>query len=110
MAEFTINSSTSETTKFMLFELNYSYTPMLGRQLNINIKFCSVKQFALQVKWNLMATHNAIIANHIKQAHHVNRARQDTPEYNEGDLVYLSMKDLSLLKGRSSKLVLYYIG
>lgn len=31
MVEFTINSSTSETTGYVPFELNYKYTPSLGR-------------------------------------------------------------------------------
>jgi hypothetical protein len=38
-----------------------------GKKLNLNTPFKGVKQFTKQAKWNIMATHDVIIANHIMQ-------------------------------------------
>ena len=73
-------------------------------------KFKGVKQFALQAKWDLMAAHDAIIANHIKQIFHANKKHHASNEYKVRDHMYLSTQDLTLPKGRTRKLVPKYIG
>ncbi|KIJ46741.1 hypothetical protein M422DRAFT_97188, partial [Sphaerobolus stellatus SS14] len=68
-----------------------------------------IKQFAEQAKWNIMATHDAIIASHIKQRVNANKRRRPGEEYSPDDLVYLST-NLNLHKGRACKLLPKFIG
>ena len=49
-----------------------------------------VKQFALQVKWDLMVAHDVIIANCIQQTFHANKKCCASDEYHVGDHMYLS--------------------
>ena len=72
--------------------------------------FKGVKQFALQVKWDLMAAHDAIIANHVQQTFHANKKCRTSDLYHVGDNVYLSTQNFTLPKGRVRKLVPKYIG
>ena len=65
MVEFALNSSVSATTVFAPFKLNQGYMPQIRMLTLFDTTFKGVKQFALQVKWDLMAAHDAIIANHI---------------------------------------------
>ena len=73
MVEFMLNSSVSASMGYAPFELNYRYLPQLGQCLNTNTKFVSVCQFMEQALWNTMAAHDAIIAAHMMQMHHMNR-------------------------------------
>ena len=73
-------------------------------------KFKGVKQFALQVKWDIMAAHDTIITNHAEQRFHANKKCHASNEYKVGDHVYLSTPNLTLPKGRVRNLVLKYIG
>jgi hypothetical protein len=57
-----------------------------------------------------MATHDAIIANHVVQTHQANKLCREGTEYQVGDLIYLSTENLSLPKGRAKKLLPKYIG
>ena len=72
--------------------------------------FKGVKQFALQAKWDLMAAHDAIIANHIQQTFHANKKHCTSNIYHVGDHMYLLTQNLTLPKGRARKLVPKYIG
>jgi hypothetical protein len=63
MAEFVLNSSSSTTMGFVHFELSSRYILTFGQELSLMVPFKGVMQFTEQVKWNLMAAHNAIIAN-----------------------------------------------
>ena len=64
--EFALNSSVSATTGFAPFELNQGYMPQIGMPTAFDTTFKGVKQFVLQVKWDLMAAHDAIITNRIQ--------------------------------------------
>jgi hypothetical protein len=57
-----------------------------------------------------MAAHDAIIENHMMQTHHANKKRRPGEIYRPGDLVYLSTKNLALLRGRAKKILPKYIG
>ena len=85
MVEFVLNSSVSATTGFAPFELNQGYMPQIGMPTSFDTTFKGVKQFMLQVKWDLMAAHNAIIANHIQQMFHANKKCHASDEYYVGD-------------------------
>jgi hypothetical protein len=46
----------------------------------------------------------------VEQTFHANKRRRREPEYQRGDLVYLSTENLSLPKGRARKLLPRYVG
>ena len=110
MVEFALNSSVSATTGFTPFELNQGYMPQIGMLTSFDTTFKGVKQFALQAKWDLMAAHDAIIANRVQQTFHANKKHRTSDIYHVGDHVYLSTQNLTLPKGRVRKLVPKYIG
>ena len=110
MVEFVLNSSVSATTGFAPFELNQGYMPQIGMPTSFDTTLKGVKQFVLQVKWDLMAAHDAIIANCIQQTFHANKKCQASDLYHVGDHMYLSTQNLTLLKGRVIKLVPKSIG
>ena len=97
-------------TGFALFELNQGYMPQIEMPTSFDTTFKGVKQFALQAKWDLMAAHDAIIADCIQQTFHANKKHRVSDKYNVGDHVYLSTQNLILPKGRARKLVPKYIG
>ena len=99
MVEFALNSNVIATTGFAPFELNQGYLPQVGMPTLFDTKFKGVKQFALQVKWELMAAHDTIIANCIQQMFHTNKKHHASDEYNMGDHVYLPTQNLTLPKG-----------
>ena len=72
-------------------------------------EFLGVRKFAEQMKMAIMGAHDAIIASRIENTVQVNR-KCVPASYKEGDLVYLSTKNISLPKGMARKLALKYIG
>ena len=60
------------------------------------------------MKDTIMSAHDAIIAFRIQHTIQANRKRQ-IADYKEGDLVYLSTKNISLPKGRARKLSPKYL-
>ena len=110
MVEFALNSSVSATTGFAPFELNQGYMPQIGMPMSFDTTFKGVKQFMLQAKWDLMAAHNAIIANRFQQTFHANKKCRASDLYHVEDHMYLSTQNLTLPKGRVRKLVPKYIG
>lgn len=109
--EFAINSSTSKSTGYSPFELNYGYVPASLRIVQSNVPFEGVRLFAEQAHQNLMQAHDSIIAARMDSAANVNRQRNPTPAtYKPGTLVYFSTKNLQLPQGLARKLVPKYIG
>jgi hypothetical protein len=92
------------------FELNSGYMPRIGIPMATDTKFTGVRQFAQQARANLLAAHDAIIESRVSQMFQANKKRRASPEYWRGDQVYLSMKNLTLPKGRARKLVPRFIG
>ena len=106
--EFVINSARSSTTGFSPFQLNY------GRNLSSMIwrskdEFPGVRKFAEQMKLAIMSAHDTIIVSRIKNMVQANR-KHAIANYKKGDLVYLSTKNISLLKGMVQKLAPKYLG
>jgi len=64
-----------------------------------------IKLFTQQALHNLAAAHNTIIASCVFQQHYANAHRCQEPTIKQGYLVYLSTKNLLLLKGQASKLM-----
>jgi len=111
MTEFAINSAVSASTGFAPFEINYGYVPSMIKEIRKDPPAPpGVRAFVEQALHNIRAAHDAIIASRVFQTHHANKRRRDELEIHEGALMYLSTKNLSLLKGRASKLLPRYIG
>jgi len=57
-----------------------------------------------------MAAHNTIIEKRVVQMFHANKKCHPSDKYKQGDHVYLSTQNLTLLKGTARKLVPKFIG
>ncbi|KIJ46165.1 hypothetical protein M422DRAFT_165442 [Sphaerobolus stellatus SS14] len=58
---------------------------------DFNTKYKGIKQFAEQAKWNIRATHDAIIASHIKQTVNANMSRPDPAIHLGPPILYSSL-------------------
>ena len=106
--EFAMNSARSSTTGFTPFYLNYGRnpSPMIWKGEEV---YPGVRMFTENMKNTIMSAHDAIIASHVSQTIQANKRR--TPAtYKEGDLVYLSTKNITMPKGRACKLSPKYLG
>ena len=104
MVEFAINSSINTTTGYTPLELNYGYMLGSGQHISTDTTFKGVKQFTQQALWNLMDAHDAILEHRIGQTYYSNKCRQPSIKYQINDLVYLSTKNLTLLKQMNNSL------
>ena len=109
MTEFAINSSVSDSTGFAPFELTYGAMPRIF-QTAVSTPFLGVKSFAEKALTNIAIAHDSIIANRTFQTHYANRYRSAEEPLKEGDLVYLSTKNLNLPKHQARKLMPTFIG
>ena len=110
LTEFAINSSTSASTGFAPFELNYGYMPRTMEGMKTESSYIGVREFAQRARHNLEMAHDAIIESRIRQTFQANKLRQEEPEFQPGDMVYLSTQNLALPKGRARKLMPKFIG
>ena len=101
MVEFAINSSINATTGYAPFKLNYGYMPLSGQHISIDTTFKGVKQFTQQAMWNLLDVHDATLEHRIEQMHYSNKRCKPGVKYQINDLVYLSTKNLTLLRHRA---------
>ena len=106
--EFAMNSARSSTTGFTPFYLNYGRnpSPMIWKGEEV---YPGVKLFAENMKHAIMSAHDAIIDARVKHTVQANRKRA-IADYNVGDLVYLSTKNITIPKGRAQKLAPKYLG
>lgn len=106
--EFALNSARSETTGYSPFFLNYGQMP---RPLiwDANSDYPGVRLHAERIRQAVMSAHDSILSARVKQTTSANKARRPAP-FAEGDLVYLSTKNLSIPKRRARKLVPKFIG
>ncbi|PIL28086.1 hypothetical protein GSI_09840 [Ganoderma sinense ZZ0214-1] len=106
--ELAMNMARSETTGFSPFYLNYGQLP---RSLvwAAESPYPGVQAFATRMKDAIMSAHDAIIGARIAQTEQANKKRRKAT-FQEGDLVYLSTKNLTVPKGRARKLVPKFLG
>ena len=76
----------------------------------MNTMFKGVKQFAQQVLWNLIDTHEVILEHRVMQTHYSNKHQRPSVIYHENDMVYLSTKNLALPRGWARKLMPRFLG
>ena len=110
MIQFATNPARSASTGYAPFFLNNGRMPraMIWNSAK-STKYPNVRIFAQKKKLVLMSAHDSIIAARVKQTRDANRKRQEVP-FQEGDLVYLSTKNISFPKGLARKLIPKYIG
>lgn len=111
MVEYMINTSVTTSTGYSPFFLNGGHTPQMIRDLQkLGNGVPGVAEFAHTALRHLMDAHNALIVSWEFQIVYANRARRKDPLLKEGDLVYLSTKNLNASKGRARKLIPKFIG
>ena len=65
-----------------------------------------VREFADKALQNMMDAHGSIIESRVTQKHYADKRRSEEPSLKIDSLVYLSTRNLSLPRGRASKLLL----
>jgi hypothetical protein len=108
--EFAINSARSESTGYAPFFLDTGRMPrsMIWDKPAAS-EYPGVRVFAQKMKAAIMAAHDAILDTRVKQTRSANRNRRPAP-FAEGDMVYISTKNILFPKGRARKFVPKYIG
>jgi hypothetical protein len=111
LVEFAINSTINRVMGISLFEINYDFMPRMMHELPSTEHIPpGVRTFAMNALRNMAVAHDSIIAERVFQHHYTNKHRHSEPEIRPGELVYLSMKNLALPKGRASTLLPKYVG
>jgi hypothetical protein len=108
--KWVMNAVRSETTGFSSFFLNYGYQPrpLLWNSASKN-EYPGVRVFAQKMKDTIMVAHDSILEKQVRQTRSTNK-HWKAGIFKDGDLVYLSMKNLSLPKKQARKLAPKYIG
>ncbi|EJF55281.1 hypothetical protein DICSQDRAFT_23567, partial [Dichomitus squalens LYAD-421 SS1] len=86
-------SSTSATTGYAPFELNYGYLPRTMAGIRSDTEFEGVRAFAQRARANLLIAHDAILTARVAQTHYANLHRQEEPDIAVGLLVFLSTQN-----------------
>jgi hypothetical protein len=108
--EFAINSARSESTGYAPFFLDTGRMPRsMIWETPASSEYPGVRVFAQKMKNAIMAAHDAILDSRVKQTRSANRHRRPSP-FAEGDMVYISTKNISFPKGRARKFIPKYIG
>jgi hypothetical protein len=100
--EFAINSARSEATGLSPFYLNYGRTPS-PMVVNTNSKFPGVREHIERIKIAIMTAHDAVLDGRTKMTRQANQHRRPA-DIEEGDLVYVSTKNMRMPKGFARKL------
>jgi len=108
--EFALNSARAESTGFSPFFLNTGRMPrsMIWNSSKED-EYPSIRNFAQQRKFAIIAAHDSILVARVKQTRNANRKRQAAP-FQTDDLVYISTKNITFPKGLARKLIPKYIG
>ena len=98
MTEFALNSSISSLTGFTSFELNYKYMPVLMQHIKEGKPSIAlgIRTFVQQAIQNIEMVHDAIIESQVTQVSHANEKQSEGRSIQIGDLMYLSMTNLTM--------------
>lgn len=105
-----LNLARSESTGYAPFFLNTECMPrsMIWEDADNN-EYPSVRVYVQKMKHAIMTMHDSIITARVKQTRNANCRCRPSP-FVEGNLVYVSTKNISLLRGLARKLALKFIG
>lgn len=109
MIEFALNSARQTTTGLSPFYLNYLRVPYPMGVWKSQDPYPGVRTYAEKMKDAILTAHDAIIESRVKQTHQANKHRMPAP-FKDGDLVYVSTKNMKIPKLRARKLMPKYIG
>ena len=103
--EFAINLARSESTGYSPFFLNTGRMPraMIWDDPRSS-EYPGVRVYAQKMKQTLISAHDSIIQARVKQTKDANKRRRACP-LSQGDLVYISTKNLNFPKGLAQKLL-----
>lgn len=108
--EFAINLAHSDSTGYAPFFLNTGHMPrsIIWDNPGVN-EYLRVCAYAQKVKYASTSVHDSIITVHVKQTWDANHYFQ-AALFANSDLVYVSIKNMTLSKGLAWKLIPKYIG
>jgi hypothetical protein len=105
-----INLARNDSTGYSPFFLNTGRIPQnVVWNSPTDSEFPGVARFVQCVKHALITAHDSLIPTRVKQTRDTNRHRRPVP-FKEGDLMYISTKNLSLKKELARKLSPKFIG
>jgi hypothetical protein len=111
LIEFTINSSINSVMGLAPFEINNGYMPVMMKEVKDNEQTPpGVRLFTQNAIRNMVIAHDVLIEAQVFHKMYADKKQRSEPEIKEGDMVYLSTKNISMPKGRASKLVPRYVG
>lgn len=110
--EFAINSAPSAATSLSPFEVAYGYLPTSwpvdSWTTSDNI---TAEGFGERAKLNWLRATDALIASRVEMITQGNKHRRtDSPQFQTGNLVYVSTKDLTFPAGMTRKFVPKFVG
>jgi hypothetical protein len=108
--EFTINLAQSESTSLSLFLINNGQMPhaMVWNDPQQD-EYPGVRTYLQRMKEAQIWAHNLMLEARVKQTHNANSKCQPCP-FKEGDLTYVSTKNILFPKGLARKLLPKYVG
>ena len=111
-AEFAYNNKVQTSTKVSPFRANNGQDPCMGFEMRKKRRFEKAEEFAMRMKEVHEEAEAALKKSQEKMRKYANRKRSEVEEYQVGDWMLLSTKDLKYqMKGRrSEKLTERFIG
>jgi len=111
-AEFAYNNKAHSSTKVLPFEANSGQNPRMGFKLRKKGRFEGAERFARKMEEVQSEAKAALTKAYEDMRQYVDRRRGEALEYEVGDLVLLSTKDLKwqMVRQSSEKLVEQFVG
>ena len=98
IAKFSYNNKFQSSTRVSPFYANYGYNPHMGFEPRRNTKVQAVEDFVQWMKNVQAEVEVALHKAHDDMKCYADRSRADAPQYQIGDRVWLSTKDLNTLR------------
>jgi len=110
MAEFAINNKVHTATKVSPFMANYGKELRMGGDIRKKGKVKSAMKFAERIKKVHEEVEAALRKTQEEMKRYVDRGRKETEQWEKGDRVLLSTKNLVFKERPSKKLTERYVG
>jgi len=96
IAEFSYNNKIQKSIKILPFYANYRFNPQMGFEPWQDVKVQAVDKFVDELKKIQEEAKAALHKAHDDMKHFADQTHMHTPEYKEGDQVWLSTKNLNI--------------